>query len=60
MKKRVFSILLAVVMLFGYRTYAVSYCIFPVIKKRVFDPYYQANPDADVEIRKRMNMTDEE
>lgn len=43
----------------GYRGYAVSYCIFPVIKKRVIDPYYEANPDADVELRKSVNLVAE-
>lgn len=52
-----YMILLCV--MFGYRTYAVSYCIFPVIKKHVIIPYYEANPNADVELLKQLNMTDD-
>ena len=43
----------------GYCMYAVAYSIFPVIKKRVIDPYYEAHPDADVELRKNVNLMDE-
>jgi hypothetical protein len=59
LKVQLLSYIILICIMPGYRMYAVAYCIFPVIKKHVIDPYYEANPDADVELRKNVNLIQE-
>lgn len=58
-KVQLLSYIILICIMPGYRMYAVSYCIFPVIKKHIIDPYYKANPEADIELRKSVNLADE-
>ena len=48
--------LLAVCVFPGFQQMLVQYCIFPSIKTHLIDPYYAENPDADRELRKRMDL----
>lgn len=59
LKVQILAYLILLCIMPGYRMYAVAYCIFPVIKKHIIDPYYEANPDADVELRKNVNLIQE-
>lgn len=54
-------ILLNVFFVPAFRSYLIQFVIFPLIKKTIIDPYYEAHPDEDVEARKGLNIeTDEE
>lgn len=44
----------------AFRSFLIQYCIFPSIKKLIIDPYYQANPDADKQARRDLNLDVEE
>lgn len=40
----------------GFKNLLIQFCVFPVIKKYMIDPYYNANPDADIELRKGLGL----
>lgn len=44
----------------AFRSFLIQYCIFPSIKKLIIDPYYEANPDADKQARRDLNLEVEE
>lgn len=44
----------------AFRSFLIQYCIFPSIKKLIIDPYYEANPDADKQARRDLNLDVEE
>lgn len=44
----------------GFRSLLIQYCIFPQIKKLMIDPYYKENPDADKQARLDLNLEVEE
>lgn len=44
----------------GFRSLLIQFCIFPSIKKLIIDPYYAANPGADKQARRDLNLDVEE
>ncbi len=44
----------------SFRAYLINYNAFIVVKKIMIDPYYEQNPDADIEIRRSLGILDEE
>lgn len=44
----------------GVRSLLIQFCIFPSIKKLIIDPYYAANPGADKQARRDLNLEVEE
>ena len=44
----------------AFRSFLIQYSIFPAIKKLIIDPYYEANPDADKQARRDLNLDVEE
>lgn len=40
----------------GFKHLLVQFCIFPCVKKHMIDPYYEQNPDADIELRKSLGL----
>lgn len=52
---------MAYVMFFpAFKFYIIQYNAFPIIKKHIIDPYYELNPDADIELRREIGVYDEE
>lgn len=44
----------------GFRSYLIQFCIFPIIRKLMIDPYYRDNPGADKQARLDLNLDVEE
>lgn len=44
----------------GFKSFLTSWLSFPVIKKYMIDPYYEKNPDKDIEKRKALGIYDED
>ena len=44
----------------GFRSLLIQFCIFPAIKRLIIDPYYAANPGADKQARRDLNLEVEE
>ena len=44
----------------SFRSFLIQYSIFPAIKRLIIDPYYEANPDADKQARRDLNLEVEE
>ncbi len=44
----------------AFKFYIMQYNAFPIIKKHIIDPYYEMNPDADIELRREIGVYDEE
>lgn len=44
----------------GFRALLIQFCTFPAIKKYIIDPYYEENPDLDIEKRKALGLIKEE
>ena len=40
----------------GFKNLLIQFCVFPAIKKYMIDPYYNANPDADIELRRGLGL----
>ena len=40
----------------AFRSYLIQYNIFPLIKKHIIDPYYEAHPDEDRTILRTLNI----
>lgn len=40
----------------GFKHLLIQFCVFPSVKKMMIDPYYEANPDADIELRKSLGL----
>lgn len=50
-------IILAYIFLFpAFRSYLIQFCIFPVVKKHMIDPYYRDHPEEDIEKRRDLNL----
>lgn len=58
-KLQLLLLMVLICIMFGYRSYAVSYCIFPVIREHILVPYYKAHPEADDELRKYVHIEDD-
>ena len=56
------TILLLVTIMFfvGFKQLLILYCVFPSVEKVMIIPYYEKNPDADIELRKNLGLIDEE
>ncbi len=52
--------LLLLFVLPGFRSLLIQYTIFPVVRKLIIDPYYEANPDADKQQRRDLGLDVEE
>lgn len=44
----------------GFKSFLTSWLTFPVIKKIMIDPYYEKNPDKDIEKRKALGIYEED
>lgn len=44
----------------GFRALLIQFCTFPAIKKYIIDPYYEENPDLDIEKRRDLGLIEEE
>ncbi|MBQ5840409.1 MAG: DUF624 domain-containing protein [Clostridia bacterium] len=53
-------LMLYVLLVPGFRSFLIQFCIFPTIKKLMIDPYYKENPDADKQARLDLNLEVEE
>lgn len=40
----------------SFRALTVQFCVFPAVKKIMIDPYYEENPDADIELRRSLGL----
>lgn len=40
----------------AFRSFLIQFCIFPVVKKHIIDPYYRDHPDEDVDKRHDLNL----
>ncbi len=53
------ALLVTVLFLPALRSLIIQFCVFPVIKKHMIDPYYEQHPEAKQEMR-LLNLNDEE
>lgn len=44
----------------GFKFLLIQYFTFPAIKKYIIDPYYEAHPDADIQLRRDLGLEIEE
>ncbi len=51
-----FEILILILTYPGFSALIIQYCTFPAIKKFIIDPYYEANPDLDIEKRRSLGL----
>ncbi len=50
-------VVLVVLFLFpAFRSFLIQFCIFPVVKKHIIDPYYREHPEEDIEKRRGLNL----
>lgn len=54
------ALVLCVSVVPAFRSFLIQYSIFPAIKKLIIDPYYEANPNADKQARRDLNLDVEE
>lgn len=40
----------------AFRSFLIQFCIFPVVKKHMIDPYYRDHPDEDMDKRHDLNL----
>ncbi len=40
----------------GFKHLLIQFCVFPSVKKMMIDPYYEQNPDADIELRRGLGL----
>lgn len=52
----VFEALLCMLLLPAFRSLMIQYCVFPAIVKSVINPYYEQNPDKDIELRRSLGL----
>lgn len=50
------TLLLWVLLVPAFRSFLIQFCIFPVIRRLMIDPYYAQNPDADKQARLDLNL----
>ena len=53
-------ILITIMFFVGFKQLLVIYCVFPSVEKVMIIPYYEKNPDADIELRKNLGLINEE
>ncbi len=41
----------------GYKHLLIQFCIFDAVKRMMIDPYYEQNPDADIELRRSLGLS---
>jgi hypothetical protein len=53
-----FSFLLLIYILFfrAFRSFLIQFAAFPLIKKYMLDPYYEKNPDKDIQLQKNLGL----
>ena len=56
----VLAILLATCLFPGFINLLTQTLIFPKVKQLMIDPYYEAHPDEDVELRRNLGLEVEE
>lgn len=44
----------------SFRSFLIQFNVFPEIKKYIIDPYYEENPDADIEKRRELGLIDDD
>ncbi len=44
----------------GFKALLIQFCTFPGIKKYIIDPYYEQNPDLDIQKRRDLGLIEEE
>lgn len=44
----------------AFRSFLIQFCIFPVVKKHIIDPYYRDHPEEDIDKRRGLNLETEE
>ncbi len=49
-------VILSVLFYPGFKFLLIQYCVFPSIRKHMIDPYYEQNPDADIELRRSLGL----
>lgn len=49
-------ILLSVLFYPGFKHLLIQFCVFPCVRKHMIDPYYEQNPDADIELRRSLGL----
>lgn len=40
----------------GFHHLLVQFCVFPAVRRLMIDPYYEQNPDADIELRRSLGL----
>lgn len=50
------TLVLVIIFYRPVRNYLISFNVFPVIRKNILDPYYEAHPNEDLEIRHDLGM----
>lgn len=43
----------------AFRSFLIQFCIFPVVKKHIIDPYYRDHPEEDIDKRRGLNLETE-
>ena len=53
-----FAVLLIITVCFypGFKNLLVQFCVFDAVKKYMIDPYYKANPGADIALRRGLGL----
>lgn len=53
-----FAVLLIITVCFypGFKSLLVQFCVFDAVKKYMIDPYYKANPGADIDLRRGLGL----
>ena len=44
----------------AFRSFLIQFCIFPLVKKHMIDPYYEAHPGEDAEAKRALNIEDQQ
>ena len=44
----------------AFRSFLIQFCIFPVVKKHIIDPYYRDHPEEDIDKRRGLNLETED
>ena len=50
----------AILFFTGFKSFLVNFIAFPCIKKIIIDPYYEANPDLDIQKRKDLGLIEQD
>ena len=44
----------------AFRSFLIQFCIFPLVKRHMIDPYYETHPGEDAEAKRALNIEDEQ